>query len=339
MYETARKIADAYSDKSIANKSETDYSALDIIATKDDIIVQIISKTGTVYLDTSKSYASDYSNKITDFDPSYINSGYYTVGTFFDTFESEALTVLTPITSGLTIRGYVAIHMSLDDVYSKRESLLKILHIVEIVILLLTLSLIVMMHFWVFRPVKVITDGAQQIAAGMYENKIVVNQQDEMGYLAETLNYMAAEMNEMNENQHKFISNVSHDFRSPLTSIKGYVEAIKDKVVPYEMQDKYLDIILAETQRLTKLTSELLSLDNIDNRMKKMIYTDFDINHLIRDTALSFEITCLNKNITLNLALEGNELMVNADYSKIQQVMYNLIDNALKFSNKHSSID
>ena len=339
MYETANRIADEYHNKSISTKSEADYSALDIAAVKDDITIQVISSTGVVYLDTSQSYAPDYSYRIENFDPSDFNSGYYVTGDFFVTFESETISVLAPIASNMIIRGYIAVHKPMTDIYAERESILLNLHIVEVMILLLTLSIIIMMNIWIFKPVRTITAGAQQIAAGNYKNRIEIKQNDEMGYLAKTLNYMASEMNETNENQHKFISNVSHDFRSPLTSIKGYVEAIKDKVIPYEMQDKYLDIILSETKRLTKLTQELLSLDNIDSRTKKMNYSDFNINKLIKDTALSFEITCKSKNITFNLALEGNELMVNADFSKIQQVMYNLIDNALKFSHNGSTID
>ena len=339
MYETANQIADQYHNKSISTKSETDYSALDIIAVKDDIQVQIISSTGTVYLDTSKDYADDYSYAIADFDPSEFDSGYYVIGDFFGTFSEDTMSVLVPIASNMSIRGYVAVHMPMSEVYAERESILLNLHIVEVTILLFTLSIIIMMNIWIFKPVKKITLAARQIAAGNYKDKLVIKQNDEMGYLAETLNYMASEMNEASENQHKFISNVSHDFRSPLTSIKGYVEAIKDKVIPYEMQDKYLDIILSETKRLTKLTQELLSLDNIDSRVRKMNYTDFNINKLIKDTALSFEITCLNKNITFKLSLEGSELMVNADYGKIQQVMYNLIDNAIKFSPNDSTID
>ncbi|MCQ4695731.1 cell wall metabolism sensor histidine kinase WalK, partial [Extibacter muris] len=76
----------------------------------------------------------------------------------------------------------------------------------------------------------------------------------EIGYLANTLNYMATELDTLEEDQRKFVSNVSHDFRSPLTSIKGYVEAMLDGTIPVEMQDKYLNIILFETERLNKLT-------------------------------------------------------------------------------------
>ena len=196
-----------------------------------------------------------------------------------------------------------------------------------------------MMNFWIYKPLNALINGTKQFAAGNFNEKIEVKSNDEIGYLAETLNYMGSEINKTTEYQHKFISNVSHDFRSPLTSIKGYLQAFKDGIIPADMQEKYIDIIISETERLNKLTTEMLSLDSIDNRVRRINYTRFNINKLIKDTALSFEGTCLNKGIKFILLLEGDELLVYADFGKIQQVMYNLIDNAIKFSNSNSSID
>lgn len=92
--------------------------------------------------------------------------------------------------------------------------------------------------------------------------RITGNDQSE---LAGAIKYMAAKMSDMNDYQRKFIANVSHDFRSPLTSIKGYTQAMLDGTIPPEMQNKYLDIILFETERLTKLTSSLLTLNQFEN--------------------------------------------------------------------------
>ena len=89
-----------------------------------------------------------------------------------------------------------------------------------------------------------------------------------------------------------FIANVSHDFRSPLTSIKGYVEAILDGTIPPEMQDKYLNIISHEADRLEKLTRSLLVLNDLDQRKRMMNIRRFDINDVIKNTANTFEGTC-----------------------------------------------
>ncbi|MDD6037459.1 MAG: HAMP domain-containing sensor histidine kinase, partial [bacterium] len=130
-----------------------------------------------------------------------------------------------------------------------------------------------------------------------------------------------------------------HDFRSPLTSIRGYLEAIIDGTIPYEMQDKYLQIVITETERLTKLTSGLIELNQYGGHGKMILdKAQFDINQVIQQTAATFEGICNKKHIVLELVLTGEELFVRADQSKIQQVIYNLTDNAIKFSHHDSSI-
>ena len=159
-----------------------------------------------------------------------------------------------------------------------------------------------------------------------------------MGYLCAQLNYMASRLSEQEDNQKKFIANVSHDFRSPLTSIRGYLEAMVDGTIPPEMHDKYLSILLNETERLTKLTNSLLTLNNLNTTGMVLEITDFDINKVIKDTIETFEGTCKNKMLKVNLVLSGKELFVSADMTRIQQVLYNLIDNAIKFSDNEKTI-
>ena len=158
-----------------------------------------------------------------------------------------------------------------------------------------------------------------------------------MGYLAGTLNYMSGELNKLEEYQRNFIANVSHDFRSPLTSIKGYLEAIIDGTIPPEMYEKYLTRVISETERLTKLTQGMLTLNSLDSK-GYLSRSSFDINRVIKDTAASFEGTCGRKNINFELTFSDNIQMVYADLGKIQQVLYNLIDNAIKFSHPDSTI-
>lgn len=195
-----------------------------------------------------------------------------------------------------------------------------------------------MFTYVVYIPIRKITKGADAYAAGNFDAKIDVHSNDEIGYLAASLNYMANELNSLEEDQRKFISNVSHDFRSPLTSIKGYIEAMLDGTIPPEMQEKYLKIILFETERLNKLTQSLLELNKYGSHGIMLDISDFDINHTIRMTVQTFEGVCTEKRISFNLILSGEELYVTADMSKIQQVLYNLIDNAIKFSHHDSAI-
>ena len=189
-----------------------------------------------------------------------------------------------------------------------------------------------------YRPLRQITEAAQQYASGNLEYEIPVSTQDEIGYLSASLNYMSTQLKDMEDYQKKFIGNVSHDFRSPLTSIKGYLEAMADGTIPVEMQERYFKILLFETERLSDLTADLLTLNEFDTKNLLLDCTAFDIHEVIKNTASSFEGTCTQKRISIELLLTSKVLNVNADKRKIQQVLYNLLDNAIKFSPNDSEI-
>ncbi len=118
------------------------------------------------------------------------------------------------------------------------------------------LSFIILLafHFLSTAPLVKITNAAKHMLPAIWMLSSRLHTQDEIGYLSASLNYMSSQLKDMEDYQKKFVANVSHDFRSPLTSIKGYVEAMADGTIPPEMQGKYLNIILFETERLTDLT-------------------------------------------------------------------------------------
>ena len=266
----------------------------------------------------------------------------YLVGNFYGCFPSNYLSVIVPVTqTGIadTTLGYVTYHYEMQQLYQKRSGLLGILQLVFLVVYALCGLLLVCYKRWVHTPMQQIIKGASEYANNNLTYRIPVKSEDEMGYLAKTLNYMADKINQNGEYQRTFIANVSHDFRSPLTSIKGYVEAMLDGTIPVELQEKYLKIISHEADRLEKLTRSLLVLNDLDQRKRMMNIRKFDINDVIKNTANTFEGTCSRKNIDLELLLSGKELFVEADMEQIQQVLYNLLDNAIKFSNDNSSIN
>ncbi|MBR3275891.1 MAG: HAMP domain-containing histidine kinase [Eubacterium sp.] len=300
--------------------------------------IMLIATDGRVITDSGKKPAEGEELQISGFDPLALGSEYYSTGSFFGYFPEKMLTVLLPVTGSYEIHGYLAIHVPWPEIISQRESVLAIVHKMAIAIFAIFLLIFIIQHFTVNRPLNRIIKGAQEYAAGNLGYRIEVKSRDEMQYLADTLNYMSEEMNKVGEYRHNFIANISHDFRSPLTSIKGYVEAIADGTIPPEMQNHYLEIVLYQTERLNKLTEELLALNQVDNSVILLNYSRFDINDLIRQAAASFEGACGKKSLVLELLLEEDLPEVKADYSRISQVLHNLIDNAVKFSRPDSII-
>lgn len=218
------------------------------------------------------------------------------------------------------------------------DSLLNMSYVTWGILFLAGLLLFILLAVFVYRPLYQIAKGAKNYASGHYNKKIPVREADnELGYITASLNYMANQLDTMEDAQRKFISNVSHDFRSPLTSIRGYVEAIQDGTIPPENQGKYLDIILFETERLTQLTEGLLELNKY-GKSASLDLTDFDICEVIHHTLATCKGAYREKHISFETQLPNHPLIVEADIGKIQQVLYNLIDNAMKFSHANSTI-
>lgn len=275
---------------------------------------------------------------IEEFNPAEIGGNQYISGTFHGYFEEDVITVMAPVTQGFYTKGYLLIHSPVSSVEQRCGPLMQPVYITLSVIFVFSLIFLLGVHFFVYRPVKKIAEAAQQYALGNLDYEIPVSTHDVVGHLSASLNYMAAQLKDMDDYQKKIVANVSHDFRSPLTSIKGYVEAMADGTIPPEMYGKYLNIILFETERLTDLTRDLLTLNEFDTKELLLSKEGFDIQEVIKSTAESFEAVCTPKHISIELLLMPNTVRVYADRRKIQQVLYNLIDNAIKFSENNSSV-
>ena len=297
--------------------------------------IWIADRKGTIAADSQTPGRAGQT--IENFDPVLMGNKPYTTGNYGGQFSYEVLSVQAPITGNYTTHGYVLIHLPLSALRAERDDILNIIYLTCGVVFGLSLIILLIFTKNVSLPLKKITEGANEYAQGNLTHHIEVNTKDEMGYLAATLNYMSDELNQMEEYQRNFIANVSHDFRSPLTSIKGYLEAVLDGTIPPELYEKYLTRVISETERLNKLTQEMLTLNSLDSK-GYLNRSSFDVNRVIKDTAASFEGTCKEKNITFDLTFSGSSQMVYADMGKIQQVLYNLIDNAIKFSRTNSII-
>lgn len=311
---------------------------LDALNTYLDATIWIINPSGRMVLDSSSPVDVENEIVVENFDPTITAGSYYTVGKFFNTFEEDMLSVFAPITADYKVKGYVVIHCSMENIRASADSLLNISYIMLVILFLLSLIILIFFTEIVYIPLRKITEATEQYASGNMHYEFTVESEDEIGYLAATLSYMASEIARTEDDQKKFVANVSHDFRSPLTSIKGYLEAMIDGTIPPEMHEKYLLIVLNETERLTKLTNSLLTLNNLNTKGMLLNRIDFDINTVIRNVAASFEGTCRQKAIAIELVLTGDEMFVVADMEKIQQVLYNLLDNAIKFSHHDSVI-
>ena len=336
LYDEANLIASSYSAVYSGKdlKLSEAYPQLKAVSTFLQVQIWVVDKDGKIIVDSENAMKD---RVIADFDPTVAGNKSYITGNYFGTFPYKVLSVYAPIVGNYKTYGYVVIHRPMTIVEQNRNEILNIVYITFVIVFLLSTVILVVFQLVVFNPLKAITEATKQYAAGNLHYTLKVVSNDEIGYLAATLNYMSDEISKTEDYQRSFITNISHDFRSPLTSIKGYLGAMLDGTIPPELYKNYISRVLGETERLTKLTNGILTLNSMDAK-NRLTRTNFHIDEVIKNIAESFEVQCNSKNITFELTFQEDIPEVFAEQSKIEQVLYNLIDNAIKFSNDNSKI-
>lgn len=269
--------------------------------------IWILDTDGTILVSSDMEEQPALPITIENFDPTDMGTKNYMIGDYYGYFNDEQLSVLATIVSDFEIRGYIVIHTPAGQLDVVTAGLTPPRRIVLLLTFAAALLLFALFALLLLKPLK-------------------------------KMDLDAKASNRTTAIERNMIANISHDFRSPLTSIKGYAEAMVDGTIPPEASEKYLNIIISETERLHQLTENLLALNRYDNMETELTPSVFDINQVLKESGALFEGRCLSKKISLSLLLSGKNLSVYADEGKIKQVIYNLIDNAIKFSHPNSVI-
>ena len=214
LYTEAHNIASNEAVKSNISSSTVDTLQEHLCAISDfqDAVLWIINSNGEIIVSTQKNIDVRDPIPLKEFDASKWGSNYYQIGKFYGFFKTDHLSVIAPITSDMETKGYVAIHYSMTNLYQSRSSILFIMQVIFLLCYAATSLLLWAYSHYIRKPLARIMKGASEYAGGNLAYKIDVTSDDEMGYLAKTLNYMSDELNKNGEYQRKFIANVSLAF-------------------------------------------------------------------------------------------------------------------------------
>ena len=186
--------------------------------------------------------------------------------------------------------------------------------------------------YYTMRPLREIGRAAKSFSRGKFDVRVKVRGNDELAELAESFNKMAIAIEAKDEMQKNFLSNVSHDLKTPMTTIAGFVDGILDGAIPPDKQEYYLNIIKNEVKRLSRLVTSLLDLSRLQSGDRKFDFKQFNICELTRQTVLSFENQLEEKKLDVEFDMDDFDMMAYGDKDAINQVIYNLCHNAIKFS-------
>ncbi|MBQ3133815.1 MAG: HAMP domain-containing histidine kinase [Clostridia bacterium] len=265
--------------------------------------------------------------------------GHYLVGTLGGLFSDRRYVAVSPIIHGQIPVGYVFVMASAASFGAYIGDQLQVYLVAAFIALLLVFICSYVVAYRLVRPLRQMAAVTKKFGEGDFSGRLTVRGDDEVAQLAQSLNEMAVSLASVEGMSRSFVANVSHELKTPMTTISGFIDGILDGTIPPEKERHYLRIVSDEIRRLSRLVNAMLNLSRIDNGTLAFRPVEFDFAELVCKTALSFEQRVEQK----RLQIEGLEacctpLPLVGDFDLLGQVVYNLLDNAIKFADEGGTV-
>jgi len=217
-------------------------------------------------------------------------------------------------------------------------SMMRIFLTAAIITLLVSFVFVGILSYNMAKPLRQMSNAAKKFAVGDFSARVTATGDNEVGELALAFNHMADSLTASEGMRRSFIANVSHELKTPMTTIAGFVDGMLDGTIPPERHKHYMKIVSLEVKRLSRLVQSMLSLSRIDNGELKLNKQEFEMFSVIVNVLAGFEQKISEKNIEIRGLEDFRKLKVDADPDLMHQVIYNLIENAVKFTNENGYI-
>lgn len=253
-------------------------------------------------------------------------------------YAHDVITVSFPLHYKKNVIGAIIFNRSLPDIQRLVVELLSMFFCSMLVSMAISFIIVYVQAKKISTPIVKINKAAQNIAAGNFSERVNITTKDEIGQLASTFNFMASSIEKSESNRKRFVSDVSHELRTPMTSISGFVQGMLDGTIADEDRNYYLQIVLDESTRLTRLVNDMLEMSQMQSDEFKLNISPFNINELICSCLIGLEKKIEDKSLDVNVDFRPERLIALGDKDQIQRVIINLLDNAVKFSHKDTTI-
>jgi signal transduction histidine kinase len=262
------------------------------------------------------------------------------IGTMDNLYENQYYSVGVPIVlKDGTVVGAVFSSAPADSLSQFLFVVLRIFAFSSVIVLIVAFIVIYFITYKMVQPLRKMSIAAKRFAHGDFDMRIQVKRKDEIGELAVAFNNMAGSLTQLEDMRRSFVGNVSHELRTPMTTIAGFIDGILDGTIPDEKRSYYLNIVSNEVKRLSRLIKSFLDIAKIEGGEMKCNPTEFELCELIRRVVLSFEAHIGGKNIEIKGLDIEKDIHVFADMDFIHQVIYNLVENAIKFTGQNGLIN
>ncbi|MGI5960146.1 MAG: HAMP domain-containing sensor histidine kinase [Massiliimalia sp.] len=259
---------------------------------------------------------------------------YREMGKLDNLYSENYFTVGKMLTGNSGVEGYVFSSMeAAQPTNDFLSQILKMFLISAVVVLIVVTIIIYFVTHQMVKPLKEMSIAAQEFGKGDFSKRLPVNNYDEIGQLAMALNNMAQSLSTLETMRRSFIANVSHELKTPMTTIGGFIDGILDGTIGKDEEKQYLRIVSDEVKRLARLVRSMLNLAQVEAGELQLNPERFDVVDTICQTLFSLERQIDAKHLEVR-GLDHDKVWVEADHDLIHQVIYNLVENAIKFSNE-----
>lgn len=273
-------------------------------------------------------------------DPGVMNSLYFAgsmdqLTSLAGFYPEPRFVVAKPILAGNVILGYVFVSSDSSSILGAWRTFLVVVLTVLVAVMFIALLMSLVFSKRMSEPLDKLAVAARKFALGDFSVRVgnPDGRSDEIGTLIDSFNYMADSLEQSEKQREEFIANVSHELRTPMTTIAGFADGIIDGTIPREQEDKYLHKIADETRRLSRLVRNMLNVSQREHvSAEQLKRTKFDLSELLLQTLLSFEERARAKGLDVDPLFPQDPMIVLAERDSITQVLYNLLDNAIKFA-------
>ncbi len=328
----------AYSLSIVSNSINSDVYICDL----DGNVILCKDIINTIKLEESKPYCENHAGmkvpkKIID---AAAKGNYQVAGEIPQLYDDFSLVAGEPITvNGNVIGVIIGAQPGLGSMAPFVISIFRMFLLSALFAFLVAFAAVYIVTYSITKPLRKMSQITKEYATGDFSQRIEVKGNNELAELGNAMNSMAQSLSALEYSRRSFVANVSHELKTPMTSIGGFIDGILDGTISPEEEEKYLKIVSNEVKRLARLVSSMLNLSKIEAGELSLNLKKVDISNLIFNTMLSFEQLINNKSIEITGLDTIDSIHVNIDEGLLTQVIYNLIDNAVKFTDNGGYID
>ena len=296
--------------------------------TNDQIIVLITDLNGEILVSTNGYYHGKMTIEYDSINDKKENS--YSGSLPND--DSEYTINMNPISKGTKQIGYILTCYNSNQLTTLSYQIVKAIVLTSMWVMIVSFIIIYVISEKITSPLKQMSLATKKIAEGNFNLRINVDSNDEIADLAIAFNTMAKSLSELEKMRSSFLANVSHDLRTPMTTISGFIDGILSGAIPEDKEKYYLGIIQQEVKRLSRIVSDLLEISRLEAGSRKFDITNFDIAEMTRIILLTFENKINEKNLDVEFNIDKDNIYIDSDRDCIYRIIYNICDNAVKFS-------